>query len=339
MVADDVPDANTAKPRILFVEDEATLREHLALKLSDTYLVDTAGNGNEALLAVMRGKPALVVTDIVMPDMDGVELLVTLRQNPGTRAIPVLLISGRAADEYRIEGFKQGADGFLAKPYTEQALRALIGSMLHSAQLRAEAGGRDPRDRAEQHAVIEPATLLDRINDAVFALDQQWRFTYVNQRALEFFGKPRTQLLSGELWDVFPRTRSAVLEEQFGRSLRDSRPVSFETLSPVTGGWIELHTCPAPEGLTVSLRDIHQRKEMEKDLKQALTQLRESERLAGELRDPLATLRNGLQTLRLRSSAEESKPTLDVMDRQTSHLVQVVDDLLEAAGARRATLR
>jgi PAS domain S-box-containing protein len=338
MVADDEPDANTAKPRILFVEDEATLREHLALKLSDTYLVDTAGNGNEALLAVMRAKPALVVTDIVMPDMDGVELLVTLRQNPGTRAIPVLLISGRAADEYRIEGFKQGADGFLAKPYTEQALRALIGSMLHSAQLRAEVGGGDPRDRAEQHA-IEPATLLDRIIDPIFALDQQWRFTYVNQRALEFFGKARAQLLSGGLWDVFPRTRSAVLEEQFGRSLRDSRPVSFETLSPVTGGWIELHTSPAPEGLTVSLRDIHQRKEMEKDLKQALTQLRESERLAGELRDPLASLRDGLQMLRLRSSAEESKPTLDMMDRQTSHLVQMVDDLLEAAGACRATLR
>jgi nitrogen-specific signal transduction histidine kinase len=115
--------------------------------------------------------------------------------------------------------------------------------------------------------------------------------------------------------------------------------VSFETLSPVTGDWIELHTCPAPEGLTVSLRDIHQRKEMEKDLKQALTQLRESERLAGELRDPLAILRNGVQTLRLRSSAEESIPTLDVMDRQTSLLIQVVDDLLEAAGARRATLR
>ena len=162
----------------------------------------------------------------------------------------------------------------------------------------------------------------------------------MNQRALEFFGKARAKLLSGCLWDVFPRTRSAVLEEQFGRSLRDSRPVSFETLSPVTGGWIELHTCPAPEGLTVSLRDINQRKEMEKDLKQAMTQLRESERLAGELRDPLATLRNGLQTLRLRSSAaEESKPTLDMMDRQTSLLIQVVDDLLEAAGARRATLR
>jgi PAS domain S-box-containing protein len=201
--------------------------------------------------------------------------------------------------------------------------------MLRSAQLRAGVAGRGPRDRAEQHAVIEPATLLDRINDAIFALDRQWRFTYVNQRALEFFGKQRAGLLSGSCWEVFPRTQSAVLEEQFSRSLRDLRSVSFETLSPVTGRWIELHTYPTPEGLAVSLRDIDRRKQMEKDLQQALTQLRERDRLADELRSPLVTLRNGLQTLRLRSSAEESELTLDMMDRQMSHLIRMVDDVLE----------
>src|SRR5713226_7318112 len=152
-----------SKVRILFVEDEATLREHLAEKLSDEYVVDTAGNGNEALLAVIRAKPALVVSDIVMPDMDGVELLKTLRQAPGTQGIPVLLISGRAADEHRIEGFEQGADGFLSKPYTERELRALIGSMLRSAQMRADAAARDAREEAEQRAVIERATLLESI--------------------------------------------------------------------------------------------------------------------------------------------------------------------------------
>jgi PAS domain S-box-containing protein len=336
MAGNDMPDANTSKTRLLFVEDEATLREHLALKLSDTYVVDTAGNGNEALLAVMRARPALVVTDIVMPDMDGVELLVTLRQNPGTRAIPVLLISGRAADEYRIEGFKQGADGFLAKPYTERELRELIGSMLHSAQLRAEAVRRDARDRAEQQALIEPATLLDRVPDGIFALDRQWRFTYLNQGALEFFGKQRAQLLGGSFWEVFPRTQSTVLEEQFTRALRDSHSVSFETLTPVTGGWIEVHIYPAPEGLAINVRDISQRKEMESDLKQALTQLQQSERLADELRNPLATLRNGLQTLRLGSSAEESGPTLDMMDRQMSHLIRLSDDLLGTTRSSRA---
>src|ERR1700736_927597 len=159
MSESNTPGASGPNPRLLFVEDEATLREHLAQKLSDEYLVDTAGNGNEALLAVMRAKPALVVTDIVMPDMDGVELLKTLRQTPGTRGIPVLLISGRAADDHRIEGFEEGADAFLSKPYTERELRALIGSMLRSAQLRAEAAGHDAREQAEQKALIERSTL------------------------------------------------------------------------------------------------------------------------------------------------------------------------------------
>src|ERR1700712_5394509 len=106
MAENDIPGAQATKPRLLFVEDEAVLREFLAQRLSDDSIVDTAGNGNDALLAVMRAKPALVVTDIVMPDMDGVELLKTLRQTHGTRGIPVLLISGRAADEHRIEGFE-----------------------------------------------------------------------------------------------------------------------------------------------------------------------------------------------------------------------------------------
>jgi DNA-binding response OmpR family regulator len=124
----DMSEADASKPRLLFVEDEATVREHLAERLSDQYIVDTAGNGNEALLAVMRAKPALVVTDIVMPDMDGVELLKTLRHTPSTRGIPVLLISGRAAADHRIEGFEEGADAYLSKPYTERELRALIAS-------------------------------------------------------------------------------------------------------------------------------------------------------------------------------------------------------------------
>ena len=156
MSEQDMPEVKAPKPRLLFVEDEATLREHLAERLSDEYVVDTAGNGNDALLAVMRAKPTLVVTDIVMPDMDGVELLKTLRQSPGTRRIPVLLISGRAPEAQRIEGFEEGADGFLAKPYTERELRALIRSMVRSAQLRTEAiNFRDIGERKQIEADLQ----------------------------------------------------------------------------------------------------------------------------------------------------------------------------------------
>jgi signal transduction histidine kinase len=138
-----VPTSTPPKPRILLVEDETLLRGHLARVLSDEYTVDTAGNGKEALESVMRSPPALVVTDIVMPELDGIELLKALRSTQHTQMIAVLLISGRAIHEQRIEGYKEGADGYLAKPYTEHELRACIGSMLQSARRREEAARRE----------------------------------------------------------------------------------------------------------------------------------------------------------------------------------------------------
>ena len=91
----DVPPGVSPKPRILLVEDEVFLRGHLARVLADEYIVDTAGNGREALESVTRSPPALVVTDIVMPEFDGIELVKALRGAEATRMIPILLISGQ----------------------------------------------------------------------------------------------------------------------------------------------------------------------------------------------------------------------------------------------------
>src|SRR6185437_12053986 len=100
-------------------------------------------------------KPDLIVTDIVMPEMDGVELLKTLRAAPGTQAVPVLLISGRAEETRRIDGFREGADGYLAKPYSVRELRAIVGSMLHAVGQRGEAARREAREQAQQQALAE----------------------------------------------------------------------------------------------------------------------------------------------------------------------------------------
>jgi DNA-binding response OmpR family regulator len=220
-----------SKVRILFVEDEATLREHLAEKLSDEYVVDTAGNGNEALLAVIRAKPALVVSDIVMPDMDGVELLKTLRQSPGTRGIPVLLISGRAADEYRIEGFEQGADGFLAKPYTERELRALIGSMLRSARSRAEAAVRQARDQLEQQAAVERAALKQTLAELRNCEEK------LRQQQLEIASLRQADRRKNEIL--------ADLARQFS-----------ERLAPVSSSIDILRTRSAPDGVSQQVVDM-----------------------------------------------------------------------------------
>ena len=90
-----------AKPKalVLFVEDERAVREHLVRVLGDEFEMQPAATGEEALKLVLKRRPDAVVTDIVMPGIDGVELVRLLRATPSTASIPILMISGRTADE------------------------------------------------------------------------------------------------------------------------------------------------------------------------------------------------------------------------------------------------
>ena len=135
--------------------------------------------------------------------------------------IPVLLVSGSAPDEQRIDGFKQGADAYLAKPYAERELRACIGSMLQSARRREEVAAREAREQAEQQALAERAALLESMTDAFYALDHNFRLTYMNQRALDHFGQTREAMLGKLLWDVLPATPGTAFQQEYERAMRE----------------------------------------------------------------------------------------------------------------------
>jgi PAS domain S-box-containing protein len=275
-----------------------------------------------------------------MPELDGIELLKTLRSTQHTAMIPVLLISGRALDEQRIEGYKEGADGYLAKPYTENELRACIGSMLQSARRREEAARREAIEQTEQQALAERAALLESITDAFYALDRDCRFTYLNQRAVDHFGATRERLLGQVVWDVFPVTRGTVFQQEYERALQQQRSVSFETVSPLSNRWLEVRAYPTQQGLTVYFRDVNDRKLAEEQLRQADQRKNEFLAiLAHELRNPLAPLRNGLHILKLRADADPTvSQTVNMMDRQMTHLVRLVDDLLDVSRITRGKL-
>lgn len=323
--------SGSPKPRILVVEDDVSLCRSLRRLLSDEYTVETASNGREALTAVLQAPPLLVVTDIIMPELDGIGLLKALRSVRRTQMIPVLLISGNALDEQRIEGFEEGADGYLAKPYTERELRACIGSMLKSARRREETARREALEQAEQRALADRAILLESITDAFYALDRDFRFTYLNQRALGHFGAAREALLGQVVWDIFPKTRGTVFQQEYERALREQCSVAFEAVSVISSRWVEVRAYTTPQGLAVYFRDITDRKQAEEQLREA--DRRKSEFLAvlaHELRNPLAPLRNGLYTLKLRPDPDPTmSETVSMMDRQMTHLVRLVDDLLD----------
>lgn len=280
------------RPRILLVDDDGAVREHLARALSDEFVIDTANDGVDALRTLLRIRPDVIATDVVMPVLDGIEFLKTLRGTPSMRLIPVLLISGKAAENLRVEGFEQGADGYLPKPYTERELRARLRSMIQIARERAEASRLAALEQAQQEAIAERAALLESITDPFYALDRELRFTYINKRALDYYARPPEQLLGKKLFDLYPQSRGSVFETNYLRALRQHQPVDFEAVSPISKLWLEVHVYPTERGLAINFRDITARKEVERALFES-----EAARDASEQRQRVAARRDAVRVL------------------------------------------
>jgi len=87
-----------------------------------------------------------------------------------------------------------------------------------------------------------------------------FRFTYLNERAVEYFGKPRAELLGRSFSDLFPQTVGSVFEKEYRREMRHRRPCELEALSPISDRWLDVHVYPTPRGLAVNFRDITARK-------------------------------------------------------------------------------
>jgi signal transduction histidine kinase len=114
------------------------MRDYLRQLLRD-WTVETAGDGRTALEQARANPPALIVTDVMMPGLDGFELLRELRADVRTKAIPILMLSARAGEEARISGLDAGADDYVIKPFSARELTARVASLLNLSRARREA--------------------------------------------------------------------------------------------------------------------------------------------------------------------------------------------------------
>src|SRR5262249_28666814 len=124
-------------------------------------------DGQQALEAIIQDKPDLVLTDVMMPNLDGFGLLRALRRNPQTASIPVIMLSARAGEEARVEGLEAGADDYLIKPFSTREMLARIGGALALARARGEAASvlRESKKRLRQVTSLMPA--------AVYSCDEE----------------------------------------------------------------------------------------------------------------------------------------------------------------------
>jgi signal transduction histidine kinase/CheY-like chemotaxis protein len=124
---------------VLVVDDNADMRAYLTRLLGPHWSVRTTANGEEALAAVAERAPDIVLTDVMMPRVDGFELLRALRGDPGTAGIPVIMLTARAGQEASVEGLEAGADDYLAKPFRADELIARVRVALERSAGRRSA--------------------------------------------------------------------------------------------------------------------------------------------------------------------------------------------------------
>ena len=134
-----------APAHLLLADDNADMREYLRRLLSTRWTVEAVGNGEEALQAVRRRLPDLLVSDVMMPGLDGLQLTRALRTSPETRGLPILLLSARTGEEAMAEGLAAGANDYIVKPFSARELVARVQVQLEIA--RGLAG-----DRAHERA-------------------------------------------------------------------------------------------------------------------------------------------------------------------------------------------
>lgn len=143
------PEPAAKREVVVVADDNADMRQYLRHLLGARYEVHAASDGRQALEATRLLRPALVLADIMMPQLDGFGLLRAIRDDAGLASMPIILLSARAGEESRVEGLQAGADDYLVKPFTARELLARVEAHLKLANLRREAAEREEHLRLE----------------------------------------------------------------------------------------------------------------------------------------------------------------------------------------------
>jgi PAS domain S-box-containing protein len=326
-------DAGTMRPRVLLADDNADMREYIARLLSECYEVTPVADGQAALDAALQRRPDLVLSDVMMPRLDGLGLLEKLRADPGLQSVPIILLSARAGEESRVAGLEAGADDYLIKPFHARELMAKVNSTLMLARIRAEAMAREAEMLTERNEILEGMSI------AFMALDADYRIVYLNREASHLHGLLPEKYLGRDHWEAFPDILGSVVEKHYRQAMAERVPVRFEFCHEPSKRWFEINAHPMSGArLGVFFREITERKQSERLLREA----KESAELANQSKDRfLAVLSHELRTpltpVLLAVSALEHDPGLRpdsredlIMIKRNIELeIKLIDDLLD----------
>ncbi len=323
--------APAARPMVLLVDDNGDMREYVRTLLAARFEVVSTANGRLALEEVQKRTPDLVLSDVMMPEMDGFALLHALRQNPETATIPIIMLSARAGEEARIEGVEAGADDYLTKPFTARELIARVDAQLKMARMRREAAEQKAAltqeiNRARQFA----GEALEHIPIAFCTIDREYRITYMNAAAAQLAAISGKQHMGACLWDLYPELIGSVVEANIRRAMEEQTAVEFEQFFPAPSNemWYQFNLYPQPgEGIILYCRNTTEARKAEQALRRS-EQLAAAGRLAAsiahEINNPLEAVTNLLFLAKNDPAlSAATKDLLEITDKELQRLSHI----------------
>lgn len=164
------PQKAVKKKKIIVVDDDEEIRRYIVDEFADDYAVTGAANGKIAFELILKDMPDLVISDVMMPEVDGITLCQKLKRNINTNHIPVVLLTAKSAEEDRLHGIDTGADAYISKPFSIDLLRKTVANLIRSRQLlRNKFSGKESQEGRVEGVTLQTPDdrLLERIMKVV----------------------------------------------------------------------------------------------------------------------------------------------------------------------------
>jgi PAS domain S-box-containing protein len=331
-----------APPRILIADDNNDMRAYVKSLLDPYATVIACSDGEAAFEVLLRDPPDLLLSDVMMPRLDGFGLIARIRATDALRHLPVILLSARAGEEAKVEGLQAGANDYLVKPFAANELLARVRHQIGLARER----------RRQQDALAMRETyfrsLVDSAPVMLWTTDPSGYCNYLSQRWYDFTGRPVEQD-QGIGWteNIHPDEQETVRAGFLACNAAQTPYVADFRLRCHDGSyrWVLDTGLPRYDedgrfaGFVGTVIDVHERALLQQEQARLAHELTEKNRmqseflftLAHELRNPLAPIRTGLELMRVRPTAANADKVQAMIRRQVDHMVHLVDDLLDMA--------
>jgi two-component system, cell cycle sensor histidine kinase and response regulator CckA len=249
--------------RILLVEDHPESRGTLQRLIERrSHEVVAVGSSEEAELELGKQFFPFLILDWMLPGKSGVELCRELRAAPNGDEFFILLVTARDDPQALEQALEAGANDYLIKPLDS----ARLNVRLSVAERRIRALIERNQARAElQETVRKMTDILEKTNDGFFAVDRDWKFTFVNPQAETLLERRREDLIGKDFWIEFPEFTRDVFGKNYRRAMSEQVAIEFEASDASGQVWFELLAYPSGGGVSVFLRDVTDRKRVEQE--------------------------------------------------------------------------